>query len=57
MKGNNSLIFNTATMIEALQEYLNKRMSDFAPKVTGVCLENSSRGTFQITTTDMDADQ
>lgn len=36
MKGNNTLELNTATIIEALQEYLDKRMGEFAPKVTDV---------------------
>jgi len=36
MKGNNSLTLNEATMIEAMQEWLIKRMGEFAPKVTSV---------------------
>lgn len=42
MKGNNSLHLNEATMIEAVQEYLNARMLSAAPKVTSVKAENSS---------------
>jgi hypothetical protein len=36
MKGSNSLHLNEATMIEAVQEYLDKRMSTHAPVVDGV---------------------
>lgn len=36
MKGNNKLELNEATMIDAIQEYLNKRMTIHAPKVTSV---------------------
>ena len=37
MKGNNTLTLNEATMIEAVQEYLTKRMgSTYVPKVTSV---------------------
>ena len=36
MKGNNEFHFNQATMTEAMQEYLNKRMGEFAPTVTCV---------------------
>lgn len=36
MKGSNELVLNEATMMEALQEYLDRRMTTFAPRVTGV---------------------
>jgi hypothetical protein len=37
MKGNNELRFNPATMIEAVQQYLNSLMvPGKSPKVTGV---------------------
>jgi len=36
VKGNNTLELNEATLIEAMQEYLDKRMTDYAPKVTSV---------------------
>jgi hypothetical protein len=36
MKGNNELRLNEATLIEAVQEYLNKRMTTFAPKVISI---------------------
>ena len=36
MKGNNTLELNEAALIEAMQEYLDRRMTDYAPKVTAV---------------------
>lgn len=37
MKGNNTLTLNEATMIEAVQEYLTKRMgATYVPTVTSV---------------------
>jgi len=36
MKGNNELILNEATLIEAMQEYLDKRMGEFAPAVKSI---------------------
>ena len=36
MKGNNELLLNEATIMEAVQEYLNKRMGEFAPTVKGI---------------------
>lgn len=36
MKGNNELILNEATLIEAMQEYLDKRMGEFAPVVKSI---------------------
>jgi hypothetical protein len=37
MKGNNTLLLNEATMIEAVQEYMTKRMgSTYVPKVNSV---------------------
>lgn len=36
MKGSNDLILNHATIIEALQEYMDKRMGDYAPKVVTI---------------------
>lgn len=36
MKGNNSMVFNTATMIEIVQEYLNAHtIGAMTTKVTG----------------------
>jgi len=36
MKGSNDLILNEATMIEAVQFWLDSKMVPQAPKVTGV---------------------
>ena len=36
MKGSNDLILNEATMIEAMQFWLDSRMVPPSPKVTGV---------------------
>ena len=36
MKGNNDLILNHATVIEALQEYLDKQMGTYAPFVVSI---------------------
>lgn len=42
MIGNNELMLNEATLVEALQEYLNKRMQSYAPTVVAVSQEVSS---------------
>lgn len=55
MIGNNSLILNTATMIEALQEWLDKRMGEYAPQVMDVAPKDASRGVFEITLNDREA--
>ena len=39
MKGNNTLILNEATMIEAMQEYVDKRYTVDAPIVKRVTVE------------------
>lgn len=39
MKGPNSLHLNEATIVEAIQEYLDKRMTAFSPKVVSVRIE------------------
>ncbi len=49
MIGNNEMILNTATVIEAMQEWLDKRMAGFAPRVTNVRAKDPLRGTFEIT--------
>jgi len=36
MKGNNELILNYATVMESLQEYLDKRMGVFSPRVASI---------------------
>ena len=42
MKGNNMLTLNTATIIEAVQEYLDKRLtSDARVRVTDVSPDSS----------------
>jgi hypothetical protein len=40
MIGSNTLILNVATVTEAIQEYLDKRMFKYSPKVVSVTLEN-----------------
>ena len=40
MKGNNELILNEATMIVAVQEYINKRITVETPLVTGIRFRN-----------------
>lgn len=58
MVGNNKLIFNEATMIEAMQEYLDKRMGSYAPQVTTVILDSIGSGsarTFAVLTADKEA--
>jgi hypothetical protein len=51
MKGDNQLILNTATIIQAVQEYLDKRwmasMTDSCPKVVDV-VANSQEYTFRV---------
>ena len=57
MKGNNELILNEATMIEAVQFWLDSRMVQMAPKVTGVNSKNEGYSkTFEIAL-DADADR
>ena len=57
MKGNNELILNEATMIEAVQFWLDSRMVQMAPKVTGVNSKNEGFiKTFEIAL-DADADR
>jgi hypothetical protein len=56
MQGNNTMELNEATMIEALQFWLDKKMfrGDAAPKVTAVKPGTSDRycTTFNVETTD-----
>lgn len=40
MKGNNELVLNEATMIVAIQEYINKRITLDTPKVLGIKARN-----------------
>lgn len=54
MKGSNSLILNEATMIEAVQFWLDSKMVQHAPKVTGV---NAKTDVYSKTfTVSLDAD-
>lgn len=59
MKGSNKMNLNEATMMDAVQEYLNKRtaVGYKAPKVTGVKADSSygSRG-FDVTLTSEEAE-
>ena len=48
MKGNNTFIFNEATIIVAIQEYLNKRITTDTPKVTSVKSSDKTLSLFQI---------
>lgn len=48
MRGNNDLILNEATIKEAMQEYLDKRMGEFAPQVTGVKYNNKYDYAFTV---------
>jgi hypothetical protein len=52
--GQNTLQLNEATLIEALQEYIDKRMGSYAPKVTGVKMGSSGSylKTFAVKTDD-----
>lgn len=55
MKGNNELILNQATMIEAVQQYLNTQMVAAAPTVVSVSFTASTYGdgqTFSVQVTD-----
>ena len=36
MKGNNFMILNQSTMQEALQEWTDKRMTEFAPEIGNI---------------------
>lgn len=57
MKGRNTLIFNTATMIEAVQMLLSKQMPFHAPTVTTVKLADSYAGTFEISVSSDDEEE
>lgn len=54
MIGNNELHLNQATLIQAMQEWLDKRLLGYAPKVTAVKSESKgySVETFIVSTTD-----
>ena len=49
MIGTNELRLNEATMIEAVQEYLDKRMPTATPKVASIkSLQGSGQGLFEV---------
>jgi hypothetical protein len=48
MLGNNTLIINTATLIQAVQEYLDKRTQGIAVTVKMVKADNQYDGTFRV---------
>ena len=50
MTGNNTMILNTSTMIEAVQLWLDSRMKDPVPTVTGVEADAKNYGspTFKV---------
>ena len=58
MKGSNDLILNEATMIEAIQFWLDAEMAQPAPKVTSVKSESGSlySNTFKVSL-DAEADR
>ncbi len=48
MKGNNELIINEATMIIAVQEYINKRITIDTPKVASVTASDRLTNLFSV---------
>lgn len=49
MKGNNELVLNQATMIEAIQMYLDSQMVEPAPKVNSIYADSQGTSeTFHI---------
>lgn len=56
MIGTNELNLNEATMIQAMQEWLDKRMGCFSPKVVSVLggTKEYNTRTFTVATTDRD---
>lgn len=58
MIGHNTLELNGATMQEAIQEYLDKRMGTYSPKVVNVTASNSvGCYTFRVDVADRDTDK
>jgi len=58
MKGNNQLVLNEATMIEAVQFWLDSKMMPTAPKVTQVAGPTDKYGGNNFTVSlDADADR
>jgi hypothetical protein len=50
VKGVNTFILNTATCIEAIQEYLDKRMPNDKVTVTGFVATSGTDTGFRVTT-------
>ena len=48
MKGNNELILNESSMIVAVQEYIDKRITIETPKVTGIKISDKLCSLFSI---------
>jgi hypothetical protein len=48
MIGRNTLIVNTATVMQAMQEWLDKRSVGLDVQVTNVAVEDKSHGTFAV---------
>lgn len=51
MKGCNEIHMNHATVMEALQEYLDKRMGEYAPRVASI---RSNQDTIIVSTSSED---
>lgn len=48
MLGSNEFIFNEATIIVAMQEYIDKRITVDTPKVTSVSIHDRTNNLFSI---------
>ena len=46
MIGDNELRLNQATMVQAVQEWLDKRMPDVKPKVISISLTSDSKSSY-----------
>ena len=55
MQGNNTLVLCMAEMIVAMQEYIDKRLGEHAPKVTNIKFSSVADWTFSIELTDKKA--
>jgi hypothetical protein len=56
MIGRNELSLNQATMVEALQEWITKRMAGFAPQVVSVTFCRNGLSENFVVTVDRDAE-
>jgi hypothetical protein len=52
MQGNNTLVLCMAEMIVAMQEYIDKRLGEHAPKVVNIKFSSVADWTFAIELTD-----